>query len=277
MKLSSLPGGRVGRLPLRKEKLADNEIPNEAMKGLQILEACLGSSLVAVYLYGSAVAGGLRKDSDIDLFVIVSRGLNQEDRTNLAGKLMNISGKIGNAESVRPLEVTVVDLREVVTWKYPPKKEFIYGEWLRDDYERGLIPGVSVDPDLAILLSQVRSNSIPLSGTAASELLDPVPMEDVRKAMRDSLPELIGNLKGDERNVILTLARMWVTAATGKFVAKDEAARWVITRLPEGQAALVDLAGKAYRGECIDNWEDLDTELAALVDHLKMEIASCLG
>jgi len=257
--------------------LAENEIPDESIQALQILEACLGSSLVSVYLYGSAVAGGLRKDSDVDLFVIVNRGLNREDRTNLVKALMKISGRMRNAQSVRPLEVTVVNLRVVDPWKYPPKKEFIYGEWLREDYEQGCIPEALVDPDLAILLSQVRSNSFPLSGTAASELLDPVPMEDVRKAMRDSLPDLIDHLQGDERNVILTLARMWVTAATGKFVSKDEAAQWVIHRLPEEQAALMDLAGKAYRGECIDNWENVDTELAELVDRLKMEIVSYLG
>lgn len=257
--------------------MAHIEIPNESIQALQILEACLGSSLVAVYLYGSAVADGLRKDSDVDLFVIVNRGLNREDRRNLADALMNISGRMGNAQSVRPLEVTVVDLREVVPWEYPPKKEFIYGEWLREDYEQGRIPGASVDPDLTILLSQVRSNSIPLSGTAASVMFDPVPMADVRKAMRDSLPDLIDHLQGDERNVILTLARMWVTAATGKFVSKDEAAQWVIHRLPEEQASLMDLAGKAYRGECVDHWENLDTELTALVYRLEMEIVSCLG
>lgn len=256
--------------------LADNEIPNEAKQALQILEACLGSSLVAVYLYGSAVADGLRKDSDVDLFVIVNRGLNREDRRNLADALMNISGRMGNAQSVRPLEVTVVDLREVVPWEYPPKKEFIYGEWLREDYEQGRIPGASVDPDLTILLSQVRSNSIPLSGTAASVMFDPVPMADVRKAMRDSLPDLIDHLQGDERNVILTLARMWVTAATGKFVSKDEAAQWVIHRLPEEQASLMDLAGKAYRGECIDHWENIGSTLKLLVEYMIKEIEQAL-
>ncbi len=79
--------------------------------------------------------------------------------------------------------------------------------------------------------------------------------------MKDSLPGLIANLKGDERNVILTLACMWVTAATGEFMVKDEAVQWVIPHLPKEQAALIELAEKAYRGECFDDWENLDAEL----------------
>ncbi len=35
---------------------------------------------------------------------------------------MTISGKIGNTDSVRPLEVTVINRSEVVPWQYPPKK-----------------------------------------------------------------------------------------------------------------------------------------------------------
>ncbi len=132
-------------------------------------------------------------------------------------------------------------------------------------------------PVLAIILSQVRQCSIPLAGEEAGSILPPIPEADVRRAMWDCLPELIAHLKGDERNVILTLARMWVTAVTGEFVAKDEAAKRVIPLLPAVQAALVDMAGKAYRGDCVDHWENLELELTALVDHLEQEIVTCLG
>jgi len=267
----------LARKKNRQVRLIDKEIPVEATQALQIIQALLGSSVVAVYLYGSAVAGGLQKDSDVDVLAIVNRGLTSKNRVDLAEELMKSSGKMSNKDSARPLEVTIVDQNEVVPWNYPPKREFIYGEWLRDEYEQGQIPGAAADPDLTILLSQARSNSVALSGPSASLVLDPVPMVDIQKALGDSLPDLIDHLRGDERNVILTLARIWVTAATGEFLTKDEAARWVSLQLPKEQAALVDLAGKAYRGECIDNWENLDTELNALVVRLKQEIELCLG
>ncbi len=257
--------------------MAEKRIPKEAMQALNMIEELLGSSAVAVYLYGSAVVGGLRKDSDVDVMTVINHGLSEISRRNLADRLLAISGKVGNADFLRPLEVTVIRHDDVVPWKYPPKKEFIYGEWLRGIFEQGRIPEPAYDPDLTIILSQVRYSSIALLGGDASEILTSVPMADIKRAMKDCLPDLMHNLKGDERNVILTLARMWVTAATGEFLPKDEAAKWAIPHLPKEQASLLELAGKAYRGEYVDLWENLDLEVAALVHHLKKEIAYCLA
>lgn len=187
----------------------------------------------------------LRNNSDVDVLVIVNHRLSEATRRNLSDRLMLISGKIGNEDSVCPLEITVINHNDVAPWKYPPRKEFIYGEWLRGKFEQGQIPEPTYDPDLAILLYQVRYNSISLVGHAASKTIDPVPMRDVRRAMKDNLPSLLDSIKGDERNVILTLARMRVTAAIGEFLPKDIAVERAISRLPEEQAALLNLAGKA--------------------------------
>ena len=35
----------------------------------------------------------------------------------------------------------------------------MYGEWLREQFDKGAIPEPTYDPDLAILLSQLRENS----------------------------------------------------------------------------------------------------------------------
>jgi streptomycin 3"-adenylyltransferase len=94
--------------------------------------------------------------------------------------------------------------------------------------------------------------------------------------MHACLPGLIESTIGDERNVLLTLARMWVTAAIGEFLPKDEAAEWAMPRLPKEQVALLELAGKAYRGEYADQWEGLGAEVALLVNHMKKEIELCL-
>ena len=102
-------------------------------------------------------------------------------------------------------------------------------------------------------------------------------MTDIRKAMKESLPGLIGSVKGDERNVILTLARMWFTASTGDFRTKDLAAEWVIPQLPGEHAALLDLARKAYLGKVIDKWDGIEAEVASLLDYMKRWIEECLN
>jgi len=246
-----------------------NQVPEEAIQALNLIKELLECQLVGVYLYGSAVMGGLRADSDVDILALTNCSLSESSRTELTKQLMEISGKPGGSTGIRPLEVTVVNQNNVVPWHFPPKYEFMYGEWLREQFEKGEIPSAAYDPDLALLLAQLRRNSIVLSGHKAEEVLDPIPWVDIQRAIRDSLPGLVANLKGDERNVILTLARMWFTAATGEFCSKDQAAQWAINQLPVEQAALLDVARKAYLGEVKDEWEEMETELAALVDSLR--------
>ncbi|SDD69118.1 streptomycin 3-adenylyltransferase [Paenibacillus sp. UNCCL117] len=252
----------------------NEKIPKEAIQAFTVVEKLLGRSIVGVYLFGSGVTSGLRVHSDVDVLVIVNQSLTEVTRRKLTDKLLPISGKIGNSNGVRPLEVTVINHGDVVPWRFPPKNEYIYGEWLRNEYEIGQIQEPIYDPDLAIVLAQVRKNSVPLFGPDASDLLDPVPMTHIRRAIMESLPGLIKGIDGDERNVILTLARMWLTMAVGEISSKDTAAEWAIPQLPEEHAALLSLARKAYRGEYADNWEGLGSEVQALANHMKSSIES---
>ena len=60
------------------------EIPKEAIQVLTIIKDVLEDQLVGVYLYGSAVMGGLRVKSDVDILVITNRGLSERTRRELA-------------------------------------------------------------------------------------------------------------------------------------------------------------------------------------------------
>jgi len=251
------------------------EIPNEAFQALKIIEELLDGILVAVYLYGSAVMGGLHVDSDVDILAVTNHDLSERTRKDLTDRLMMISGKRRSA--VRPLEVIVINQNNIVPWQYPPKYEFLYGEWLREQFEKGAIPGPAYDSDLAILLAQIRKNSINLYGPKAAEILEPVPATDILKAIKDSLPGLIASTRGDERDVILTLARMWLTASTGEISSKDSAAEWAIPKLPGNYAALLDIARKAYLGEYVDKWEGMESEVDELVNYIKKSIESSLN
>jgi len=72
--------------------------------------------------------------------------------------------------------------------------------------------------------------------------------------------------------VLLTLARMWRTAATGAFVPKDAAAAWAAARLPSAQGAWLELAGRAYVGARADDWHGREAVVAALTERLRWEI-----
>jgi streptomycin 3"-adenylyltransferase len=217
----------------------------------------------------------LRPSSDVDVMVVVNDGLTDDKRKMLVSALMKVSGRVGDA-AIRPLELTIVQLSEVVPWRYPPRMEFCYGEWLREAFEKGQIPSPSPNPDLAIILTQVRNEGVTLLGSDASALFDPVPMADLHRAMRECLPHLLEWLWGDERNVLLTLARMWLTASVGEIAPKDAAAEWAIERLPKEQALLLDVARRAYLGECLDDWKGQESRVMALATSMETSIKACL-
>ena len=244
-------------------------IPAEANKALPCIQQRLADSLLAVYLHGSAVASGLQLHSDIDLLVVVDQPMTAVSRQGLAVDLMRLSGHYPvDPHGRRPLELIVFLHTELAASHYPARCEFIYGEWLRQQYAAGEIPKPACDPELTLLLAQAQQEAISLIGPKASSLLPSIPGQDVHRAITAALPALMETLAGDERNVLLTLARMWRTVATGEFVSKDVAADWAAARLPAELAiALVD-AREAYLGRHVENWRNRQQELRLTADSL---------
>ncbi|WP_457207586.1 aminoglycoside adenylyltransferase domain-containing protein [Nocardioides sp. P5_C9_2] len=223
---------------------------------------------VALYLTGSYCDGGLRPDSDLDVLLVTRRSLGTDERRHLVDDLLRCSGRRATVRPGRPIELTSLVLDDIEPWRYPATCDFLYGEWLRDDYEAGALPGREIDPNLPVLLTSARQHSVVLCGPALDGLIDPVPTADLRRSQLDALPELLDDLVGDERNVLLTLARMLHTLQTGRIVAKDEAASHVVPALTSGQAETLRLAARAYRGEVLDDWSDRRHEAAAVAEAL---------
>jgi streptomycin 3"-adenylyltransferase len=214
--------------------------------------------LTGLYLYGSAVAGGLRPDSDLDLFGVIERPSTDEERRAVVDGLVPISWLDSRPRSWRPVELSLAVADDVRPWRYPPRLDFQYGEWLRDALLAGeKASGPVSNPDGAILAHMVRSSGVPLLGPPAAALLDEVPRTDLVRAVLDELSPLLGDLERDTRNVLLTLARMWVTVATGEVRSKDAAAAWAIERLPSDHRPVLELARAAYLGKARDAWGDM--------------------
>lgn len=249
--------------------------PNtEAAPIARAITEVLGDDLAGLYLYGSAVAGGLRHDSDIDLFAVAGNSLGDDVRKALADILLRISGRWPRSGPARPVELTVVVRDEVVPWRFPPRSDFVYGEWLRAEFERSELPTPTEDPDLTILITMVRDSSSTLFGPPAAHLLAPVPASDLVRAIVAGLPELIAGVRGDERNVVLTLARMWVTAESGVVMSKADAAEALVSRLPAAHAAVLRLARAGYLGEVADEWTHRGAELDSFVTYAEQQIIS---
>ena len=88
--------------------------------------------MLGVYLHGSAVLGGLRPTSDLDILVVLKRRTSATERRALVERLLDLSGARARRGPARPVELSVVVQSDVRPWRYPPSQEFLYGEWLRE-------------------------------------------------------------------------------------------------------------------------------------------------
>lgn len=219
-------------------------VPMEQLRAVvELVGDVLGPEAIGSYLHGSAVRSGLRPASDLDLLVVVRRSLDGRQRRTLLDGLLMLSGCSAGA---RPIELAVVVQSEVRPWRFPPTCDFLYGEWLRQDFEAGAVPGPQRMPDLALLVTMVLAGDHPLAGPPPARVLDPVPHADVVSASVASIPGLLGELDEDTRNVVLTLARIWTTLATGEIRSKDAAAEWALAHLPPEHRRVLGHARTLY-------------------------------
>jgi streptomycin 3"-adenylyltransferase len=251
------------------------EITEQVSQACAVIARHLGSALQAIHLYGSALDGGLKPYSDIDLLVAVNAPLDEPVRCALSLDLLAVSAPPGKDSALRALEVTVVEHREVVPWRYPARRELQFGEWLRQDLFAGVFEPAVLDIDLAILLAKVRQHSIALVGAEAEKLFEPVPEDDFFRALAATLKQWNSpaDWEGDARNVILTVARIWYSAATGQIVPKDVAADWVLARLPIEYQPVVREAQQAYLGQRVDSLATSSAQTAAFIFFAKSAMA----
>jgi streptomycin 3"-adenylyltransferase len=73
-----------------------------------VIRDVLGDAVLAAYLYGSAVAGGLGPDSDLDVLVVGRRSLTGGERAAIIQRLLPISGRRAVGGPARSIELTIV-------------------------------------------------------------------------------------------------------------------------------------------------------------------------
>ncbi|MGW8375063.1 aminoglycoside adenylyltransferase family protein [Streptomyces sp. ODS28] len=239
---------------------------------VSLLRSVLGQELVGAYLHGSAVRGGLQPASDLDVLAVVRSSLDEPRRRELLAGLLEISGLTAE---VRPVELAVVVQSEVRPWRCPPACDFLYGEWMREELSTDASPRPAPMPDLALLITMALAGDHALVGPPPADVLDPVPHADLVRASVAGVPELLEDLHGDTRNVLLTLARVWTTLATGEIRAKDAAAEWALAQLPAEHRPVLEHARDLYLNchYADEEWSDeLRSQVRPHVDHVLARI-----
>lgn len=204
---------------------------------------------LGVYLYGSAVVGGLQPRSDLDVFVVLDRRTTEAEKQRLFDGLRAIEG--------RTVEVTIVAREDQAA-----HMDFQWGGWLPDQWEEG------ENADLAILIHKVRAEGRALHGPPATDLLDAISPDGLRRAMVALVDPILEGLHEEPTNALLTLCRIYCTLVTGEFVAKDIAATWAHARFPHVALAK---ARAIYLGGLPEDYTGID--LVYVANNLRALIA----
>jgi streptomycin 3"-adenylyltransferase len=244
----------------------------QAEQVVRLVDQVLGPDHIGSYLHGSAVLGGLRPASDVDILTVTARSLDDAQRRALVAGIMPLSGARAGR---RPVELTIVVQSDIRPWRYPPVCDFLYGEWLRAEYEAGMVPGREPIATVSLELSVARAGDHPFFGPPPAQVLDPVPTADLTRASLAGIPSLLGDLATDRRNVLLAFARIWFTLANGTIATKDAAAAWALTRLPVAHRPVLEYARRLYltQGYADEEWsDDLSAQVPAHVDEVLRRI-----
>jgi predicted nucleotidyltransferase len=243
-------------------------------RALTLVREILGADVIGVYLFGSAVLGGLRPESDLDILVVLKRLTTRSEKQRLVRGLLAVSGRKTSQGMWRRIDLTVVVEGDIKPWRYPPRFDFQYGDWLRSEFEIGNVEPwlTNLNPDLAVLITMVILANMPILGPPPTDIFDPMPHQDLLNAMLSDIERLRGDINSDTRNVILTLARIWSTVATGVIRSKEAAADWGLDRLPESHRPVLARARAIYLGELPERWDDIRDDIAPHVNLVIAEI-----
>ena len=211
----------------------------------------------------------MQKYSDIDLFAVINRATTSEEKVELVTNFLQISGLYMKSSKL-PIEITIVEKKKINPWQFPPCFDFQYGEWLRQNFEKGVIePWENYEmPDLAVIITQILLKSKTLYGLKPNELLAEVPYHDFLKALLQDIDKLKADLEGDTRNVLLTLARIWSTLKIDTIRSKPDAADWVIHHLPEKYQIVMKRAKSICVGIEKERWDDLTNAIKSCADFM---------
>lgn len=114
-------------------------------KQLEAVLTCVSNlfdhGALAVYQYGSALLGGLRRSSDLDLFVLLDRKTSLDERRSLVEQMMQVSGKRGTRISGRPIELTIALRDDIQPWRPNPRRASLPSERVGGSFVEKVVVG----------------------------------------------------------------------------------------------------------------------------------------
>jgi hypothetical protein len=204
--------------------------------------AALGQNLVGTYLHGSAALGGFRPgQSDIDILVVVHRGLAAAERERLGTQLHGTALPVPAAT----LELSVVTLD---TTRHPVAAP-LYEMHINTRNARYADGRGKTDPDLVLHFPVVRQSGRLLgAGLPVADVVAPVPRDLVLPAMATELDDALNSSLAKPEYILLNACRNLAYLSDGALRSKLDGGRWALEHAPEIEPSLIRAALRRQDG-----------------------------
>lgn len=202
-----------------------NELLDSLTAGVR---GILGDQLVGAYLFGSATTDDFDLESDVDVVVVTADKI--PDETFAALQAMHAQIAAIDSWCATQLEVSYIPVRAV--------RRYDSSDALHPRLDRGKEETLRMmrhGADWVVQRQLIRERGLALLGPSPSALIDPVSPDDLRRAMRELLPEWLAPMlenpphvrtRGYQSFIVLSTCRILYTIEHGDVASKRAAALW---------------------------------------------------
>ncbi len=208
-------------------------------------QALLADNFVGAYLHGSFAVGDPDEASDVDYMIVVQHEI-VDDQVDQVADVEAMQSRVWALDSnwAKHLEGSYIT-QHALRRLEPDSAPLLYFDNGSRVAER------SHHDNTLVVRWQLRERGITLAGPDIHGLIDPVPVDDLRREVRAIMysradgwfanPEHIGN-RFYQPFAVLTYCRMLHTLATGTVVSKVAAAAWAQGQLEPRWTGLIQRA-----------------------------------
>jgi predicted nucleotidyltransferase len=216
-----------------------NSVLAALVSSIQII---LGSNFMGAYLHGSFALGGFDQDSDCDFMIVIQQELTIEQ----VEALQEMHGKIFDSGYPWPQHLEGSYITKEMLKDYRKSGISI---WYLDNGHRSLV--LAGHDNTLVVRCQLREYGVRLAGPDIETLIDPVPVDELRKSIYNNMagwskeilanPELINN-RFYQAFAVFHYCRTLHDLTEGRVGSKRAGAEWAKENLDPKWRDLIDQA-----------------------------------
>lgn len=236
------------------------ELNNVLLDLVDSVRAVLSNNFVGAYLQGSFAVGDFDLHSDVDFIIVIEENLSEEEVHGLQEVHERIFG-------------LAIAWAQHLEGSYFPREVLRYyahsGEqlWYLDHGSRSLIQ--SAHCNTVLVRWVVREHGVVLAGPAPAGLVDPIPVETLRKHIKATILDWGQEILSDPADynnrfyqgfIVLNYCRMLHDFHRGYPGSKQAGAEWAKAKLDPSWKGLIDRAWNGRPDPAVSSREPADPQ-----------------